>query len=72
MSNIRDNGIRYPERVICAEDQNFNLKCICSSPQIYIYDDVVYNYDQTNINSASKKNIMIIGLKAVWLRLMIY
>lgn len=55
MSNIINNGIRYPEGVICAEDQNFNLKCICSSPQIYTLDDVVYNYDQTNINSASKK-----------------
>lgn len=55
MSNIRNNRIRYPEGVICAEDQNFNLKCICSSPQIYTLDDVVYNYDQTNINSASKK-----------------
>lgn len=55
MSNIRSRHIRYPDGFICAEDQNFNLKCICCSPQICSFDDVVYNYNQTNINSASKK-----------------
>lgn len=55
MSTIRSWHIRYPNGIICAEDQNFNLKCICCSPQICSFEDVVYNYNQTNINSASKK-----------------
>lgn len=55
MSNIRSRYIRFPDDIICAEDQNFNLKCICCSPLICSFDDVVYNYNQTNINSASKK-----------------
>lgn len=53
-ANILKYNIRYPEGVVCAEDQNFNLKCICSSPSVYCYDAILYNYDQTNFSSASK------------------
>lgn len=50
------NDIRFPEGVICTEDQNFNIKCLCCTDKIVSFDRLVYNYNCMNLNSASKKN----------------
>lgn len=52
---IISNHIEFPVGVICAEDQNFNLKAMCCSEQIISFNETVYNYNCTNQYSASQK-----------------
>lgn len=51
-----NNGIYFPEGVICTEDQNFNIKALCQARMVQSFNLVVYNYNCTNIHSASHKN----------------
>lgn len=55
-SIIREKNICFPESIICMEDQNFNLKAIVCSANVQSVNLNVYNYNQTNVNSASKKH----------------
>lgn len=52
---IISNHIEFPVGVICAEDQNFNLKAMCCSKLIVSLNEIVYNYNCTNQHSASQK-----------------
>lgn len=52
---ITNYQIRFPEGVICTEDQNFNIKALCCCKQIVSFSQIVYNYNCTNSHSASKK-----------------
>ena len=49
------NKIYFPEGIICTEDQNFNLKALCCCDKIISFNNIIYNYNCTNQNSASKK-----------------
>lgn len=52
---ILENNIYFPEGIICTEDQNFNLKALSCCDKIISFNNIVYNYNCTNQNSASKK-----------------
>lgn len=52
---IMSHHIRFPEGVICTEDQNFNIKALCCCKQIASFNQIVYNYNCTNSHSASQK-----------------
>lgn len=52
-SLIKDNGIVFPEGVICNEDQAFNIKAIATVGRVLLRDYNVYYYNQTNVQSAS-------------------
>lgn len=61
---ITIHNIRFPEGVICTEDQNFNIKALCCSKQIASFSLVVYNYNCTNSHSASQKKHSINWIKS--------
>ena len=50
-----NNDINFPEGVICTEDQNFNIKALCQARVVQSFNLIVYNYNCTNIYSASHK-----------------
>lgn len=52
---ITTNQIRFPEGIICTEDQNFNIKALSCCKQIVAFNQIVYNYNCTNPHSASQK-----------------
>lgn len=58
------NGIRFPEGIICTEDQNFNIKCLCCTNKIISFDTIIYNYNCINSNSVSKKKHSVDWIKS--------
>lgn len=53
---IHKNHITFPEGILNTEDQNFNIKCICCSKNVYSINLPVYNYNHLNESSASHSN----------------
>lgn len=61
---IKSNDILFPDNIICAEDQNFNLKCLCCSQYILSYNYTIYNYNRTNSDSASAQKHNVRWIKS--------
>lgn len=53
---IHKNHITFPEGILNTEDQNFNIKCICCSKEVYSINLPIYNYNHLNEFSASHSN----------------
>lgn len=53
---IHKNHITFPEGILNAEDQSFNIKCICCSKNVYSINLPIYNYNHLNESSASHSN----------------
>ena len=53
---IHKKHITFPEGILNTEDQNFNIKCICCSKNVYSINLPVYNYNHLNESSASHSN----------------
>lgn len=53
---IHKNHITFPEGILNTEDQNFNIKCICCSKEVYSINIPIYNYNHLNESSASHSN----------------
>jgi len=53
---IHKKHITFPEGVLNTEDQDFNIKCICCSKEVYSINLPVYNYNHLNESSASHSN----------------
>lgn len=53
---IHKNNITFPEGILNTEDQNFNIKCICCSKEVYSINLPIYNYNHLNESSASHSN----------------